>query len=431
MTAGEIKTLNCTQCGVGLKAFGGGRVLIHVCSYCGATLDAHDDYKVLKTNRELPRPRSPFELGATGKIFDIEFTVIGTIAWLEKYEGKTWRWVDHQIFSPTHGYAWLTWEDGQAVFTRKVRGLAKPQWLSAASVERAEFRPSVVFDGEKYRYYSSGSKKPTFIEGEFNYSPDLDMQPRYVSCLSEQNMFTMAANGTEQEYEKSRLVPREDALDAFDADPDKWPKPWKVHPLQAFKRSAAAAFARNGLLTGGVVSLVMAIVFGSFGDPVANQRFQNLSTLEPMPFDVTHQHGLVQINIDTDVSNGWIWLAGEVVDATDKSVVAFEDGAEYYAGRDSDGRWSEGSRTVRLRVDLPPGPYVLTLGVSENVGDKKWNGKPATNARVSINQGVARVYWLWVVTALLLAGGLAFLAQRQIHNSRRWSGSDWTNEDND
>ncbi|MFK8013958.1 MAG: DUF4178 domain-containing protein [Gammaproteobacteria bacterium] len=426
MTDAKLTTLNCTQCGAGLTAYGGGRVLIHVCSHCGATLDAQDDYKVLKRNRELPRPKSPFELGATGKIDDIEFTVIGTIAWLESHLGMKWRWVDHQIFSPTHGYAWLTWEDGQAVFTRKVRGLATPSWLTAASIERAEFRPSVAFGGKNYRYYSSGFKKPTFVEGEFNYSADLDMQPHYVSCLSGQNMFTMVGNGDEQEYEDSRLVPREEALEAFGADPGQWPESRKVHPLQAFKRSASAAFARNGLLAGGVVSLVMALVFGSFGDDVAKQSFPSLSALEPMPFEVTSQHGLVQIDINTNISNGWISLEGEVVDATDNTVAAFEDGAEYYSGRDSEGRWSEGSKRVRLRVDLPPGPYVLKLGVSENVGDKKWSGIPATNARASIIQGVARVYWLWVVTALLFAGGLAFLAQRQIHDTRRWSGSDWT-----
>ena len=40
----------------------------------------------------------------------VPFTVIGTIAWVEYYAQRSWHWVDHQVYSPTHGYGWLTVE---------------------------------------------------------------------------------------------------------------------------------------------------------------------------------------------------------------------------------------------------------------------------------------------------------------------------------
>ena len=128
MSEAETLKLNCTQCGAGLDVLGGGRVKTHVCSYCGAELDAQDDYKVIQQFRDMKRPDTPFDLGMTGTLWGAEFTVIGTMAWAEYYAGKSWHWVDHQIFSPTHGYAWLTVENGFVTFARKSREAFHARW---------------------------------------------------------------------------------------------------------------------------------------------------------------------------------------------------------------------------------------------------------------------------------------------------------------
>ncbi len=43
MSEADVHKLNCTECGAGLDVLGGGRVKSHICSYCGAELDAQDD----------------------------------------------------------------------------------------------------------------------------------------------------------------------------------------------------------------------------------------------------------------------------------------------------------------------------------------------------------------------------------------------------
>ena len=53
---------------------GGGRVKTHICSYCGAELDAQDDYKVIQQFRDMVRPGSPLSiLGMTGEIWGTAF----------------------------------------------------------------------------------------------------------------------------------------------------------------------------------------------------------------------------------------------------------------------------------------------------------------------------------------------------------------------
>lgn len=74
-------------------------------------------------------------LGATTMIGHDEFTVIGTMAWTEYHAGRMWVWVDHEIYSPTHGYAWLTVEDGFVTFARKSREVPSPDYVSKSRIE--------------------------------------------------------------------------------------------------------------------------------------------------------------------------------------------------------------------------------------------------------------------------------------------------------
>ena len=129
----DIKSINCTSCGAGLNVLGGGRVQVMVCGYCGTELDAQDDFAKLRKFSDLRRPTSPFSIGMTGAIDGVVFTVIGTLGMRETWNRQVWTWVEHQVFSPTHGYAYLTFEDGKLSFTRRYRGSTRPSWITPVS----------------------------------------------------------------------------------------------------------------------------------------------------------------------------------------------------------------------------------------------------------------------------------------------------------
>ncbi|WP_170351209.1 hypothetical protein [Ruegeria atlantica] len=44
----ELTSINCTSCGAGMDVFGGGRVMVQICEFCGSELDAQNSYKVLR-----------------------------------------------------------------------------------------------------------------------------------------------------------------------------------------------------------------------------------------------------------------------------------------------------------------------------------------------------------------------------------------------
>ncbi|QPH54611.1 DUF4178 domain-containing protein [Pontivivens ytuae] len=421
------ESFNCTNCGAGLSVLGGGRVRAHVCSYCGAELDAQDGYKVIAQFRDMPRPESPLAIGMTGEVYGVPFTVIGTIAWRERYGGRTWTWVDHQVFSWTHGYAWITWEDGHLVFTRKIRDLPAPAFISARTIENAESRPAAHLGRTRYRYYGSGRPEATFIEGEFNYTPKLDEDSFYVSLMGDDQMLTMRETGKEREYELSRHLDRAATFASFRIAAKDWRRPSGVHPLQAFRRSSLALFARNLTLAGAAAAVVLSFALGAAGTRIAQSGEVSVRNPLTLPFEVTAPQGLTEISIWSDVSNSWAWYEVELYDAEDEPVAAFDDGMGYYFGRDSDGRWTEGSRWARAHLLLPPGNYTLEMAQSEAAVD--WQGgQLAQRMAVEVTQGKPATRWLWYLAFAFLAVGGGMLVQRTIHNTRRWSGSDWSDD---
>ena len=104
----KISSIRCTACGAPLTLHGGGHKIQTLnCAYCGAVMDARHDFAVLAQFANQHRPECPLELGMQGKLKGVDFTIIGMIAWFAEGE-----WVDLLLYSPTHGYAWLSYEQG-------------------------------------------------------------------------------------------------------------------------------------------------------------------------------------------------------------------------------------------------------------------------------------------------------------------------------
>lgn len=427
MNDAVAKQFNCTDCGAGLDVLGGGRVSIHGCPYCGAQLDAQDDYRVIARYRDMVRPDTPFDLGMTGMLWGAEFTVIGTIAWIEKYEGQVWTWVDHQIFSPTHGYAWLSVEDGFVTFTRKSRAVPNPSFVSGSTIATAEKRPKVRMNGETFAYYGSGSARPTFIEGEFNFVPRMEDRSQYVSFLGETKMLAIRGSGAEREYELTDFPDQSEALLGFGVQPERLPIPKGVHPLQVLDRTPLQLFARNLFLVAAVVALLGVFVTWVAGEQIASSGRASIGDGVSLPFTVSADNRLTQIIVWADATNSWAWFDAELTDASGEVVAAFEDGVAYYKGYEGGENWTEGSQQVKTKLALPPGEYQIDVALSESEVD--WaNGRLARQMQVSVKQGLMNPFWLiCAVVGFGILGGV-FLIQRFFHNSQRWAGSDWSDD---
>lgn len=422
--------INCPSCGAGLSILGGGRVVVQICSYCGSELDALSDYRVLRKFTDMERPETPFSIGMQGRIDGVDYTIIGTLGMMERWHGMTWKWVDHQLFSPTHGYAWLTFENDHVIFTRRFRRPVNPSWISPRWVENAE-TPPVVFDGnERYRYYETVTSEITFAEGEFTWVPNIGDMVTTVTAMSGQHMLGFSDTGREREVERSKYLPQNETFTSFGAKPQYLPN--RIHPLQPYKAGKNHAFLRNTTLAFGVLALIgMVFVKGLEQRHVVlpSQTFQISDLPQDVRFEITNTEKLSALSFHTDVDNSWAWLAVSLYGPDGTPL--FEAGREvgYYHGRDADGRWTEGSRSTTILFRAKDaGHHRAEISVPEK-GTWQGSAKEITRLSVSVDQGRSSILWLSLCAIFF---GVMFawrMVKPALHKRARWRGSDWTDED--
>ncbi|PWK57988.1 DUF4178 domain-containing protein [Roseicyclus mahoneyensis] len=416
-----LSSINCTQCGAGLSVLGGGRVLTQVCGYCGSVLDAQDNYKVLTSIGKRDHPDSPVQIGMTLTYEGVEFTVIGTIGKVERWKGGTAAWVEHQVFSPTHGYAWLTWESGHFTFSRKIRDFNMGQWVSSAGVEIADSPPVRHHRGQRYKYYETSTSEIDFMEGEFNWVPELGETTTAVVLLGPDAMLSLRDGKTEREVEMTTLLPRDATAREMGATLP--PGAESRHPLSPYQPFPEEAFARRIVGLSAIAAFVLALVFSVISGPRVLDQQQVPIGQAPasFAFNMSNTAQIASLRLDTDVSNDWVVIGAQITNPDGTTLVEGGRLVQYYSGRDSDGSWSEGNRgaTLRFRAEQA-GTHQITLGRAEGTG--------GTSMSVRIDEGKATSFWLFVVSGLFVLGWIYLKARRAIHDKFRFAGSDWHEE---
>ena len=354
--------------------------------------------------------------------------MIGTLGMSETYGHQRWEWADHQLFSETHGYCWLTVEDGHYAFTRKVRGMGNSGWWTETRVNIAENRPVTYWDGARFQYYECGSRMIEYAEGSFNFAPRRGDRTSYVTFMNDSHQLTQALNGPEREVELTSFLDPDLVRDAFELDEERMLEPRGVHPLQPFKPWAHGKFTRN---LGFVFAL---IAFGMWLMMIGNAQTilteNDIPTTRPISvqFDVTNADDLVRFTLESNARNGWAWYDVKLIGPDGETLAEFGRQSEYYFGRQDGESWSEGSRRVSATLNVPAeGTYTWNLTQSEA---GTWsNGARPDRVSLTVEEGVKAPFWLLIATVVSALSGLAFLGRRMFHNGRRWSGSDWTDED--
>ncbi|MBT8153187.1 DUF4178 domain-containing protein [Epibacterium ulvae] len=432
MTLTSVNAINCTSCGAGLDVLGGGRVTTHICPYCGTELDATANYRALKRFNDVPRPKTPFPIGTAGTIQGVDYTVIGLLEQVEHWGGKTYGWLDHQLYSPTHGYAWLTLEEGHCTFTRRYR---RPLWMSEHRVARANHRPTLRDKGEQFKYYETSTSEIRYAEGEFSWQPRKSDKTSTVSVLGETRMLSFSATGREREVEQTTYLSADEVKQGFGMDPGF--SPARVHPLQPFNAGPNAGFQIKASAIFAVLCLILAGLFaGQSGRDVLGRV--SLSRAD-LPFEQVLEGitagELVQLRLAGNGINTWSELELEVNDPEDEVLFSTVRAVERYAGRDADGNWSEGSNRANATFRAPlDGDYTLFIDVDAE-GDWTASGAARPNQwnqlSVSVDAGRKVIRWMIFATVVFgLMAGLPWLRARR-HNAARWRGSDWVDEDDD
>lgn len=418
--AAGLSSINCTQCGAGLSVLGGGRVLSHVCGYCGAVLDAQDDYRILTSIGKRDHPASPVRIGMTLTVQGVAFTVIGTLGMVETYMNRTWEWVEHQLFSPTHGYAWLTWEDGHFTFTRKIRDYDMRDWLTPATVESADKPPRRAYRGQRFRYYETSTARIDFMEGEFNWVPRLGSETVTISLLGRDAMLGLRQGPHEREVELTRLLDRTRVLADLGLDPAEHPARG-FHPLTPYRPLHEEGFLRGVTGISAAAALALGLVFWVMAghEVLRSPRLAVADLPQSFDFEVSNTEQLARVEFASDVDNSWAVFSAEITGPAGAPVVAGARTTEFYHGVEDGERWTEGSRRAAFffRPEAA-GRHRLTLAMEE--------AERVGSVTVRVEQGKPVATWLFAAAGAFGLVWALLTGRRAAHFARRFAGSDWS-----
>ncbi len=413
----QFKSINCTQCGAPVTLYGGGRkVQTLTCGYCGSTLDAKKEYAVLKKYAEMERPYMPLKLGQTASIKAIDFIIIGVIEYTEFLEHSTW--LEYQLYSPTHGYAWLEYDNGHFVLGHKVHDAPDTPVIKLA---RSQFR---VRD-TSYKVIDFYAAKVSYVEGELTWQAKKNDSVSLIEGIAPPLTYSIEKTEHEIEYFLGEYLPQETVKKAFNIQ-DKFNKPTGIHAAQPYIPSAFTnALSSTGkyFLPLSILLLLMVWIFGSgntvLSQVLATQDYLHTEGGMTQHFRVEQANRLLKLELRQNLDNAWSWFDIEVLQE-EKAVFSLSQQISYYHGYEGGESWSEGARKISTYFKVPKaGDYALRIFGDGGTGESGINPQDKT-LYIKLKQGVI-VSRYFIALMLISLFAIIFRPMRKfIFEGRRW-----------
>ncbi len=415
-TKPKTRSINCTQCGGSLKLYGGHQVKSINCGYCGSVLDSKKEYKMVKRFKGVKRPFSPISIGSDGWIKGVLFTVIGMV----EYVAADARWVSLQLFSPTHGYAWLDYEKGHFVFARKVRDT--PQGFNKYQV-KSRFKAR----DKSFKVYESYTARINFVEGELTWIAEKGDQLSITEGIKPPHIFSAEQSADELEYCYGEYLEPEVVYRAFGLKKKPYRK-YGVHAAEPYRPNKyVAGISEAGLIflpLVGLLCLVVAIMgHGKKVFTVSIQPDQFLNGVETRLFNVSQPDRLLKLGMNANLNNAWAWF-DITISNEHRELFSLAKQISYYHGYEGGEYWHEGNKTVNAYFKVPEAGY-YRLHISGDGGTGNRGTQPQlTPLNITIEEGIiVSRYLLGLLVIVLLATLLLYFRKWQFEYAR-WEEDD-------
>jgi hypothetical protein len=414
--AATVKSIRCTTCGAPLKLYGGGhKILTLTCEYCGSVMDVRREFEVLhQFKNHAKKPACPLELGMQGEFYGVNFTAIGLIG----YHADT-AWVDILLYSPTHGYAWLTYEDNHFTFMRRYREpVPNSMWL-------AKQQDSIHINKESFKYVGQYQARINYVAGELTWlakEGDINQQ---ADAVNAPHIISADKNAQEIELYKGEYLSPKAVYAAFGIQ-DKPLKVLNIHPAQPYNAAWSKPFSKVSLLFALLSLIVIILIAAFFSGKTISRQFVTGDDLQKgwqsLPFNIQHPQHRVKLEFSTNsLNNAWVSLDIELWH-NNQWLRNLNKELSYYSGYD-DESWIEDNSNVAAVIKLPEaGDYILKFDPPEGGRGESDTTSNDVNANLVIT--VKENYYsdLYFIALLIfcMVGALWYPFAKMNFESKRW-----------
>lgn len=411
--------MGCPNCGGPLSLVAPDKAERVTCPNCNSLLDVNQGnlsfFKALD-----PPPNQPdfaLAIGAEG-VFpgDVKFKIIGAVVRSVTIEGIQYFWHEYLLYDPMVGFRWLVHSDNHWNFVEPVNPADVGQdnvFVTGSTVD---------YNGKKYKIFQDARAVVEYVKGEFYWRVEQGEAVRAVDYVAAPHMLSMEASSDEMNWSLGTYMTNDEIEKIFGVTG--LPRPWGVAPNQPFTGQFYYTWGALPLLLLFVVAIFM-IPLSGLTKIVLNQEvvlppMTNATTAQAafsLPFDIKANNN-VRITAGAPVDNSWADLDVDLVNDQSQEVESVNIPVEYYSGSDSDGAWTEGSKSTDATLSsLPAGKYTLRVeGTWQN-----WQAQMPVS--VKVEQGVNRGVNFICALLLLIVVPVLGLIRKFSFESSRWKDS--------
>ncbi|MCB9852346.1 MAG: DUF4178 domain-containing protein [Phycisphaerales bacterium] len=424
-----VRRVPCGGCDA-MVAIHGREARSVVCPQCHRVIDvSRSEPTTLELAAQIGKPAVPFKMGQKCNLRGVAYVVVGHIRFVEFDEDGTYRSDEFLLFSKEAGYQWIVMENGHFSLSRELND--RPIGFEP---RMAVAKKSLRFVDRTWKVFESGSMQVEWVDGELPWVAKIGDLSYYMDAISPPYLLSAEWTESEMEWYEAEYLERAEVAEAFGISMNDLPTAFGVAPHQPFKRSQ---FSRQSMGVMGLFAIVFTMAtfwsLGKSGEKVGHMvigpdKFRTEYVTDDH-FTIREKDALCEAEFYADVSNSWEYFDVAVINSDDEVVLDFSAELSYYSGRDSEGSWTEGSKTDNVPFKLEkPGDYRFLILGQAGTGETPMAGY-GIPVSITIREGIVLTrYYLFF--ALFCIAWLAIEVFRKLSfEGRRWAESDAADDD--
>jgi len=406
----KIYSIKCSNCAAPLSLIGGGRVQTVTCAYCKSLLDLNDNYKVLSNFKKYKEQNKlPFEIGMKGILNSIEYIIIGRVTYRE-VEPPFSEWSDFLLFSPLYGYAYLTYEEGHLIYSRRERYFPNIEWNDISK------KYLIHVKDEKFEPYDHYSAKVVYAEGELTWVAKKGDNTSFIDLINPPFGISAEKSKDEIEFYKTEYLEASMVYDAFKIKEDKRIFNDDFNPLKPFDKPFFKSLSKISFWAMIVVALLfMAIGFNGLGrviktfdvdnSKVYQEKFILKSNryLSSLKLHANSHKILSNFNIQIHKNNHLLFSLNG------KNAYSFKENSTEIETKFN--QWDSDAKSVIIYLKLKKlGEYTITTKPIDNT--------LSSNLKITIYEQDSRLNYFQIFFILLLISFFIYKFYKRRHRNR-------------
>ncbi len=365
-------------------------------------------------------PKIP--LGTRGTLHGHEYEVIGYQYRYIVVDDETYGWDEYLLFNREQGFRYLSEYQGHWNDIATLRSVPSPASSSG--------HPAAHYQGKTFKLFQTASATTDYVVGQFPWRVRAFDVARTSDYVAPPLMLSSEHSDNETTWSLGEYTPGERIWKAFGLEGSP-PPPVGIFANQPSPHAGKAAwywglFAMLALLllAVGVVRAASAARERVFAGSYTYAPTSIDSSFVTPTFRVARDSNL-ELRISTDLANNWIYFSFALINSDTGDALDFGRETSYYSGRDSDGNWSEGSRSDSATLStVPAGTYYLRV---EPEGPSQ--SGPAVRYSLELRRDVPSPAYYAIAFVVLLIPPIFVTLRAASFEARRWQESDFAKED--